>query len=103
VIDLPQRQRVADIVRAELPFKTIYSVIAVNLALILFLTFGVFHVYQRLETQELINTGLKSQIEGLKVTVEFGPRLTRLEEQQLKQTWTLELIARKLGVSIEEE
>ena len=104
-----QHERVADIVRAEFPHKPVYGLIALNLALIALLLFGATHLYRwqerqdeaaqaRADTQAVWNASLVGKLEGLKATVEFGPRITALELGQRRQTEVLEAIAAKLGI-----
>ncbi len=107
-----QKERVADLVREEFPHKGVYSLIALNASLLLLVMFAGFHAhdwqnkqdrefYDYKETQTQWNISLKGQLEGLKATIEFGPRITALEQGMVRQTIVLESIARKLGIKEE--
>jgi len=100
---IPQHERVADLVRQELPHKGIYTLIAMNAALLMVLLFLGFHFWNKQQTQDQWIISLRGQIEGLKATVEFGPRITALEQGQRRQTTVLEAIASKLGVKETEQ
>lgn len=104
-----RQERVADLVRREFPHRTVYFLIALNLALLVLLAVGWYsfdkwqrkqdsEAFDRQQVQDQWNTSLKGQLEGLKATVEFGPRLDALEAAQTKQTQTLDAIAEKLGI-----
>jgi len=108
-----QQERTADIVRAlvrdEIPRRSFYGLIALNLALFFVVVYVILNVYQtqreqerqafeRTETQNVWNANLKGQIEGLKATVEFGPRISALEDVQRQQLAIIAAIANKLGI-----
>ena len=104
-----QHERVADVVRRELPLKSISTLLAVNLVIMLLTVAG--YNWQRKQdqglsdhkdTQAVWNANFRGQLEGLKATVEFGPRIMALEQGQLRQTAVLEAIALKLGIEFEE-
>ncbi len=104
-----QHERVADIVRQEIPHRAISGLIILNLVLLIVTVLGSYFFYNwqqlqdsdatsRAHTQDQWNVSLKGQLEGLKATVEFGPRLLALEKGQARQTVVLEAIARELGI-----
>lgn len=107
-----QVQRAADIVRAEFPHKSVYGLMTLTLTLLALTVFGAYHFYTwqqrqdaeataRAHTQDQWNVSLSGKLEGLKATVEFGPRLLALEEGQARQTVVLEAIAKELGITEE--
>ncbi len=107
-----QRERVADLVRQEIPHRSIGALVILNLVLLIVTVLGSYHFYAwqqrqdfdstaRAHTQDQWNVSLKGQLEGLKATVEFGPRLLALEKGQARQTVVLEAIARELGITQE--
>ena len=104
-----QHERVADIVRAEFPHKSVYGLIALNLALLIVLVAGsiFFSKWQErqdteaknsADTQSVFNVTFRGDIKGLALAVEFGPRIAALEQGQRRQTEVLEAIALKLGI-----
>jgi len=100
------RQRVSDLVRAEMPTKTIYTLIALNFSL--FLAFlcalgWVRHVEDMFSTQNLINTKLSERIAELSASVDLGPRMDAIEQAQQRQTDVLEAIANRLGIMEEDQ
>ena len=99
---IPQHERVADLVRQELPYKGIYTLIALNVAVLLVTVFLGFHFWSKQQTQDQWIVSLRGQLEGLKATVEFGPRITALEQGQYRQTTVLEAIAVELGIDLED-
>ena len=105
MIEGVHRQRVSDLVRAEMPTKTIYTLISLNFAL--FLAFlaalgWVRHVEDMFTTQDLINAKLAERLAELSASVELGPRMDAIEQAQTKQTEVLEAIADRLGIIQEE-
>ncbi len=104
-----QHERVADLVRAEVPHKSIYGLIVLNLTLLIVLVFGSILFYRWQERQDMAaqdraatqaqwNATFRGDMKGLALAVEFGPRIAALEQGQRRQTEVLEAIAKKLGI-----
>jgi len=98
-----RRERIADLFRQEFPYKGIYTLIALNVSILLITGMLGFHFWNKQQTQDQWIVSLRGQLEGLKATVEFGPRITALERGQYRQTEVLEAIAVELGIDLEGE
>ncbi len=104
-----QQERVADIVRAEFPYKPIYGLITLNLTLLIVLVAGSLLFYKWQERQDTVakdtasiqsvwHSTFQRELAELTLAVELGPRITALEQGQRQQTELLESIALKLGI-----
>ncbi len=104
-----QRERAADIIRAEFPHRTVYTLIALNFAIIVLgalLWYGFdkwqrkqdSQAFDRWETQAVWNSTFKAELKGLSTEIELSSRLAAIELAQDKQTAVLDAIAEKLGI-----
>ena len=109
-----RQERIADLVQQELtnrfPTRTLVIILALNLVIALVAVH--FYNWQRdqdrkaadhAETQMWQNKSFAGQIEGLKATVEFGPRIEALAQNQARQSAILDAIARRLEIEVPDE